>query len=354
MEDRNDRWVVQVICKTYNHASYIIDAMNGFTMQRTSFPFVCTIIDDASTDGEQEIIRRYLLEHFNEEVRREETPDFIKLFVQHKTNSNCYFAVLFLKYNHFRIKKSKQPYLAEWSENAKYIAMCEGDDYWSDANKLEKQVAFLELNIEIGLCYTRARQLRDNLLKEEPILDQCDTVSLIRMNPIRTLTVVFRSILYREYLSFVNRENIKPFDYPLFLWFSFYSKIGYLNDITGVYRVNDESISHSKNNSQKVISFLESCMVARDYWIKLLQLDPTPFWYKHDVKCYKFAIANFDRENILKYRNKIAQYSDVSAIKKSPYVEFVRRTKMDFCISWMYRITKPVFSNFVREHANKW
>ena len=61
MNEKNDyKWMVRVRCMTFNHASYIEDAMNGFTIQQTDFPFVCTIIDDASTDGEQEVIKNYL------------------------------------------------------------------------------------------------------------------------------------------------------------------------------------------------------------------------------------------------------------------------------------------------------
>ena len=59
------KFKVTVSCMTYNQSKYITDAMNGFTMQQTSFPFVCTIVDDASTDGEQEVIRRYLEENFD-------------------------------------------------------------------------------------------------------------------------------------------------------------------------------------------------------------------------------------------------------------------------------------------------
>ena len=59
------KYLVCVHCMTYNHASYITDALNGFTMQQTTFPFVCTIVDDASTDGEQEAIRNYLEASFD-------------------------------------------------------------------------------------------------------------------------------------------------------------------------------------------------------------------------------------------------------------------------------------------------
>ena len=70
-------------------------------------------------------------------------------------NSNIrYFAVVYLKENHYSQKKSKAPYLTEW-EDTKYIALCEGDDYWTDPLKLQKQVDFLERHPDYSLCCHR-------------------------------------------------------------------------------------------------------------------------------------------------------------------------------------------------------
>ena len=94
--DKKD-FLVCVECATYNHAPYILDAMNGFCMQQTTFPFVCIILDDASTDGEQEVIKNYLQENFDLQdknvTRNEETDDYILTFAQHKSNRNCFFAM---------------------------------------------------------------------------------------------------------------------------------------------------------------------------------------------------------------------------------------------------------------------
>ena len=99
MENRqNNRYQVFVKCLTYNQASFIENTMNGFCMQETTFPFVCAIVDDASTDGEQGVIKKYLQEHFEMDdktvVRNEETEDYCLTFAQHRKNKNCYFAVL--------------------------------------------------------------------------------------------------------------------------------------------------------------------------------------------------------------------------------------------------------------------
>ena len=81
-----------VSCFTYNQSRYIVDAMNGFTMQQTSFPFVCIVMDDASTDGETEVIKKYINQHFevvdNMEVK-EDTDDYVMTLVRHKKNQNC-------------------------------------------------------------------------------------------------------------------------------------------------------------------------------------------------------------------------------------------------------------------------
>jgi glycosyltransferase involved in cell wall biosynthesis len=150
---------------TYNQASYIEDAMNGFCMQQTTFPFVCTIVDDASTDGEQEVIKRYLQEYFDLEassVAYEKDTDYGHItFARHKTNRNCFYAVICLKENHYSQKKSKTPYLTEWMET-KYIAFCEGDDYWIDPLKLQKQVDFLEGHPDYSLCCHRYKIYNQN------------------------------------------------------------------------------------------------------------------------------------------------------------------------------------------------
>lgn len=153
----NPNYFVCIECITFNHAPYIEDAMNGFCMQKTSFPFVAVILDDTSTDGEPEVIKQYLQEHFDLEdkdiVRNEETDDFILTFARHKENHNCFFAVYLLKYNHYSIGKAKEPYYKNFNESAKYVALCEGDDYWTDPTKLQRQVEFLESHPEYSMCF---------------------------------------------------------------------------------------------------------------------------------------------------------------------------------------------------------
>lgn len=123
------KYKVVIECATFNQRNYIEDALKGFVMQKTTFPFCAIVIDDCSTDGQQEIIRKYA----------EQYPDIIK--------------PIFLPFNHFTAKKSKQEYLEPFFMQSEYIAKCEGDDYWTDENKLQIQADFLDADPDCALTY---------------------------------------------------------------------------------------------------------------------------------------------------------------------------------------------------------
>ena len=99
-------------------------------MQKTSFPFWAVVIDDCSSDKTALVLRDYERKY----------PSIIK--------------AIYLEENYHSQKKSKSPLFEPFDKDAKYIAICEGDDYWTDPFKLQKQVDYLENNPEIGLCYT--------------------------------------------------------------------------------------------------------------------------------------------------------------------------------------------------------
>lgn len=119
---------VSICCITYNHAPFIRQCLDGFMMQRTSFPIEVLVHDDASTDGTQDIIREYEAKY----------PDVIKPIYQ-KENQYSKGVKVNLVYNYSRAK-------------GKYIALCEGDDYWTDPYKLQKQVDFLESHPDYVMC----------------------------------------------------------------------------------------------------------------------------------------------------------------------------------------------------------
>ena len=244
MEDL--KYLIRVDCITFNQASYIEAAMNGFCIQDTNFPFVCTIIDDASTDGEPEVIRRYLAEHFaiNDEktARKEETDDYVMQFAQHKTNKNCFFAVFFLKYNHYSIKKSKLPYLTDW-EDTKYVAICEGDDYWIDPLKLQKQFDFMESHPECSMCFHASRKLMPSgeLIPyvPSPKKEIYPTEDIIIGGGafMATNAMFYRNELLQSEPRPAFWSECPIGDLPMALFFAAKGRVGFIDEEMSVYRV---------------------------------------------------------------------------------------------------------------------
>ena len=269
-------FMVQVSCMTFNHSTFIVDTMNGFCLQQTSFPFVCTIFDDCSTDGEQEVIKQYVKENFdldNASVdRNQETDDYVLSFARHKTNHNCFFAVYYLKYNHYSIGKNsrKNDYCKELVEHAPYVALCEGDDYWTDPNKLQKQVDYLESHLECGMVYTQV----DLYNQEQGIYRkgwaaQTDFEDLLlNSNKIITLATCFRRDLFEKYRAeIIADKNWKMGDFPLWLYISHHSSLKYFDEITGVYRLLPTSASHNPD-IKKMRDFLVSTYEVRCFFAK--------------------------------------------------------------------------------------
>lgn len=247
-EQKSFRFLVRVNCMTYNHAPYIVDTMNGFVIQQTTFPFVCIIVDDASTDGEQKVIQDYLNKNFvlsgNEDYHHDETEDYVRIFTRHKTNCNCYFVVLYLKYNHYSIKKIKGPYYKEWTKT-KYIAMCEGDDYWIVNDKLQKKIMLLESNPNCTMVCNRTKLYSE---RQKKFVGENYCYSKSRY--VNVKDVIYRTGLFISTCSIVYRKTIidnipdywrkcKVFDYPLQIMCAMKGDVFYFNDIMSVYRVEN-------------------------------------------------------------------------------------------------------------------
>ena len=135
-----DKPLVSICCITYNHEPYIRDCLDGFVMQRTNFPFEVLIHDDASTDRTADIIREYEAKY----------PDIVKPIYQTE--------------NQFSKGVSLSMTLNYPRARGKYIAKCEGDDYWVDPLKLQKQFDFLESHPDYSMCGCRNWR-RDDILK---------------------------------------------------------------------------------------------------------------------------------------------------------------------------------------------
>ena len=270
--------VVRVDCLTYNHSEYIVDALNGFCLQETRFPYICTIIDDASTDGTPDIINRYLQDHFNiqepVDVEYEETDDYSQVLVQHKKNRNCYFRVKYLKYNHFRAKKTKQHYFDEIVD-AKYIALCEGDDYWIDPLKLQKQVDYLENNLDYGMVTTASKIYVQGIGMKEGSFGHAyrGMEDLLVGNYVFNASVLKKKSLEDRYIHEIGyHTDWKMGDWPRILHCAIVSKIGFIEEPMSVYRVLPNSASHS-DDFNKFKAFNESSVAVSKWFINKYQLD---------------------------------------------------------------------------------
>ena len=269
---------VWVICITYNHSPYITEALDGFCLQQTNFPYICTIIDDASTDGEQDLIRAYLQEHFNLEednvfTKYDETDDYTFFFAQHKHNQNCFFAVYYLKYNHYRLNKRKAPYLREWN-NIKYEAICEGDDYWIHPKKLQRQVDFLDSHPEHSLCFHANYSLyKDNrktaYYPYRKDVEVCPIKDFILSggNFMATASMVFVTKLGFGYRAW--SKSCKVGDGPLMLTLAERGRVGYINEVMCCYRVAAQG-----SWTQRILMDKKK---KREHYKQTLQ-----FWHEYD------------------------------------------------------------------------
>ena len=271
--DNNTDFLVSVLCRTFNQSNYITDTLDGFAMQQTTFPFVAVVVDDASTDGEQDVIKGYIEKHFDcssESVFRQwETQDAYWTYARHLENENCYFVVVYLKKNLHQEKEKKEVLVKDWT-NTKYVALCEGDDYWTDTNKLQKQVVFLESHGDCSMCCTAFSQTFEGKESEKSVvafdLDEITIDHLLEGLWVGTLTVVYRRELVDNYtLPFPNL----PFgDLPYWCQLAMMGKIRYLKDITANYRSLKESACHSMD-LKKLYGFGLDTMRVREYYAKL-------------------------------------------------------------------------------------
>lgn len=238
--------LVTICCITYNHAAYIRECLNGFLMQETNFKFEVVIHDDASTDETQGIIKEYC----------EKYPNVFSPIFQHVNQYSR------------GIKSIIQTFCVP-QFRGKYVAMCEGDDYWIDPYKLQKQVDFLESHPDYGMCYTKVKRF---VPKNNKFIDEWggpnETMDkLLIENTIPTLTAVFHKAIYYNYLTEIHpsKRGWLMGDYPIWLYFAQNSKIKFINETTGVYRICTESASHS-NDLEKIIRFNNSYHDIRTWY----------------------------------------------------------------------------------------
>ena len=317
--DNSDTPLVSVDCATYNHEPYIAQALDGFLMQKTNFPFEVIVHDDASTDHTAEIIREY-------EAR---FPKIIKPI--YETD------------NQYSKHDGSLGRIMAAACKGKYIAFCEGDDYWTDGNKLQMQVDFLEGNPEYGMCYTMARQFIQKkrtfskTLFGKPVADFNDLLQ--NGNRIPTLTVMLWKSLYERYREEIHPENKGWLmgDYPTWLYMAHESKVKFLDFVTSVYRVLENSASHS-NDFTKKEKFINSMFDIVEYFSKYASLE-----LKNDIEIKRlFLLAT--EAFVYSEKQKGREYLNMINIKdirmKKERVKYLVLKNPSLCKLYIARIKK--------------
>ena len=249
---------VLVRCFTYNQSKYIEDALNGFAMQQTNFPFVCLVMDDCSTDGEQEVIKAWMQRECDMEKSEViEIPTSVVFIVPHKTNTSCSFAFYLLKQNLYKYNNIKADLVRPWRRLSNYEALCEGDDYWIDNTKLQKQVDYLDANPKCGLVYTKTNILDTDQEKITGTIGSAyfSKREIYTTNKIATLTVCFKTGCVLDYAKEVPYETRSQWlmgDYPLWLYISEKYDIQFIDKVTAVYRANRGSASRPDSIEKKL------------------------------------------------------------------------------------------------------
>lgn len=246
---------VSICCQTYNHVNYIEQCLEGFLMQKTNFKFEILLRDDASNDGTESIVKRYASKY----------KDIINPLI----------------YEENQYKRGISPFRDNVKRaKGKYIALCEGDDYWTDPYKLQKQVDFLEANDAFSMIFTGATVLLEekNIKEELNIKIESREYSgqeIFKDWIIPTASVLFRSKFTKEIIENLKFKGVAYGDIVVYLTLAEHGKIYCLNDKTCVYRRNSSGVTVSNPLSgHKAIQHFDAInIIFNKKYLELVKLN---------------------------------------------------------------------------------
>lgn len=253
--------LVSVCCLAYNHAQYIRKALDGILRQKTSFPFEVVVHDDASTDGTVEIIKEYVAKY----------PGIIR--------------PIFEKENQYSKNVSISIDILYPAAQGKYIALCECDDFWSDCNKLEKQISYMEKHLECSCTAHAVNYIENEVVtkNDRRAEKECDFLpeQVIAGGGafVATCSLCFRTKYACEKPKFrVMAANVG--DYPLQILLSLKGKFHYFPKIMGGYRFGRPGswTEEQRNDISKSIANKKSEIK----WLNELNKE-TNFKYRHCI-----------------------------------------------------------------------
>lgn len=237
-------------------------------MQKTNFDFEVLIHDDASSDGTAQILKDY----------ENRYPKIFKIIYQ---SENQYSRGVRAIHKNFNFNRAK----------GKYLAICEGDDYWKDPFKLQKQVDFLEENLDYIITFGKVQPFDKNGLISKVFGNERDLsrTELIKCPAINTSTVCFRNTV-SNFPKEMNYAGIGD----LFLWsiLGNYGKGKFLDNIEPtMYRIHDDGIFSTKTPKQKNEMWLRTCLSLFTYYIKNLRLKFAFYFFFKSIQSCIFKIT---------------------------------------------------------------
>lgn len=244
-------YLVLIVCNTYNHVNYIADALKGIVKQKTSFPFVALVVDDCSTDGTQEIIRQYESKY----------PDLIK--------------AIYHEENYWSIRKNPEDDIQLWRERSKYQAFCEGDDFWTDPLKLQKQADFMEANPDCTMSFhTVTEHWEDNNCSDKVFYQvenrEYTGTEIVKQWIVATASVMGRTCIAQSpnMMRNIYNPNFMYYDLIVQLTCAQLGKVIGLRDNMAVYRRTNSGFTHQFHRDMKT-----SANVVWNYCIHNYNLD---------------------------------------------------------------------------------
>jgi glycosyltransferase involved in cell wall biosynthesis len=274
------RYLVSVCMITYNHENYIQQAVDGVLMQRTDFNFELIIGEDCSTDKTREIVLKYGAQY----------PDKIKLILQ---KENVGMMRNFIDTLNLC--------------SGKYIALCEGDDYWTDPDKLQKQIDFLRTNPSFSICFHNVKVLYENSpeLNRPASTHQQEVTTIENLaakNYIHTASAVFKKCFLHLPTWFC---ECPIGDYPLHLINAQYGSIKFINEIMGVYRIHSNNAWGIKSSPYKTEKWMECLEILKDKFNENVNKNlETQLYYC----CYQLAIYYYRKGDINRTFKKCKNY----------------------------------------------
>jgi glycosyltransferase involved in cell wall biosynthesis len=230
--------LVSICMITYNQEAFISQAIEGILMQQTKFPFELIIGEDFSTDSTREVCFKYQQNH----------PKIIQVVLRNKNLGMMQNFIDTLEHC-----------------SGKYIALCEGDDFWIDPLKLQKQIDFLETNPDFSICFHRVKVLHEDVDKK-PLFSNPNQKTITTFedlavaNFIQTASVVYRNKLFDHFPE--NFLELSAGDYPLHLLNAQYGKIMFFEDLMSVYRIHNNgewNRLEAEKQNKNWLQVLETC-----------------------------------------------------------------------------------------------